>query len=119
MKKPCNNCKHAKSYQYSSGKIHYYCGIWIYDNIACRNCERRQKYEDFLESRRQYTRGKRIESVSEYLALKEQGQSLFYWGNKIRHFGWLESLQFRTLVSVIKNGDFYMAIKKVNSNNTL
>ena len=80
--------------------------------MACRNCERRQKYEDFLESRRKYKQGKPVKNIQEYFVLKEKGESLFYWRGAIRHFKVLECLQFRTFVDLINHGNLYRAIKK-------
>ena len=107
MRKPCNSCVKANAYKYPSGKVRYYCGSTSY-----RYCDKYQMYDEFLESKRQYIRGKQIKSVQEYLKLKESGQTLFYWYDCIRHIGWLESMQFRVFVDSIQQGHIYNAIKK-------
>ena len=112
MEKPCKHCVHGHHYETQNGEPRYYCSIWIYDDMACRNCEHRQKYEDFLESRRKYKQGKPVKNIQEYFALKEKGESLFYWRGAIRHFKVLECLQFRTFVDLINHGNLYRAIKK-------
>lgn len=112
MKKPCNSCEYSKQYILPNNKTRYYCGIWVIDNVATLKCDKKRKYDEFLEKRRKYEKGERIRNIQEYLSLKEQGETLFYWNNCIRHFGWLESLQFRTLLNSINQGRIYRAIRK-------
>ena len=107
MNKPCAKCDFANVVYFGNGKAQYFCS----PTNRC-NCEKYRKYEDYLESRRQYRRGDRVKSISEYLTLKEQGQTFFYFHNSIRHFAALESMQFRTLGKMIQNGFIYRAERK-------
>ena len=118
MNKPCNGCEHAYKGEYPSGRVYYNKRLYVWkdDNVSlylpCSNCEKYKKYSDYLESRRQYVRGEKITSVDRFLDLQDEGESLFYLNNAIRHVGWLDSMQFRNLTSMIKNGRIYRAIKK-------
>lgn len=108
MKKPCKGCEMAETYNHPSGKVRCVC-----KNMSYRYCDKYILYEEFLESKRRYTKGERVKSIQEYMKLKENGQTLFYWHDRIRHIGWLESLQFRVLDNSIQQGYIYYAIKKV------
>lgn len=118
MKKPCNKCEYASTYKYPSGRINYHPGFYKFVNgklncdTPCRDCEKHKKYNEYLESRRRYVKGEPVKSVNEYLKLKHNGETLFYWRDSIRHFGWLESLQFRVLANSIENGCLYKAVLK-------
>ena len=118
MKKPCNGCEFANNYKYPSGRIKYYPGLYKFVDkklkydTPCRDCEKRKKYDEYLESKRRYVQGEQIKSVQEYLDLKRNGETLFYWRDSIRHFGWLESLQFRVLAHSIENGFVCKAVLK-------
>lgn len=107
MNKPCAKCELANAIHTENGRTKYF-GF----RPDCRNCEKYSKYEEYLESRRQYRRGDRVESISEYLALKEQGQTLFYFINSIRHFAVLENMPFKTLSKTIQDGYIYRAERK-------
>lgn len=89
--------------------------MWGDHKEICRDCEKRKKYEEYLESRRQYRQGEPIKSVDEYFHLKENGESLFYFRDSIRHYKVIESLQFRTFMSFLNHGYICRAIKKQHS----
>lgn len=112
MQKPCNKCENSSSYILPSGTTRYYPQTFGYYAIKCRECEKYKKYEEYLQSRRKYLMGKPIKSLEEYFALKEKGESLFYWRGAIRHFKVLECLTFSTFVDLINHGNLYRAIKK-------
>ena len=112
MQKPCNKCKYAYSYKTPSGQTRYDSSKWGIVGTVCRECEKYKKYSNYLESRRQYFRGEVITSVDKFLELQRKGEDLFYLNNSIRHIGWLNSMQFRNLTSMITNGRICRAIKK-------
>jgi len=112
MQKPCNKCKCAYSYKTPSGQTRYDSSNWGIVGEVCRECEKRKKYDEYLESRRQYRQGEPIKSVDEYFHLKENGESLFYFRDAIRHYGWIESMQFRAFISFLNHGYICRAVKK-------
>lgn len=115
MQKPCNKCEHSYSYKVPSGQTRYDYQMWGDHKEICRDCEKRKKYKEYLESRRQYRQGEPIKSIDEYFHLKESGESLFYFRDSIRHYKVIESLQFRTFVSFLNHGYICRAIKKQHS----
>ncbi len=115
MIKPCNNCKNTISYQRKNGTTIYHCR----DVLTQRCCEKMKKYEEYLENRRLYTKGKQVTSIEDFLKLKAKGYFYFYWRDSIRHISVLESLQFRVLNDLIRNGCIFIANRKDNQNNTL
>ena len=113
MQKPCNKCEHSKHYKMPKGKERYYPQHFgNAKHYFCSACEKYKKYQAYLESKRQYTKGDYITSVDEFEERNRNGESLFYWNNCIRHYGWLCSMQFRCLVRAIQNGHIRAAIKK-------
>ena len=112
MQKPCNKCEHSYSYKVPSGQTRYDYQMWGDHKEICRDCEKRKKYEEYLESRRQYRQGEPVKDLYEYFSLIKNGETLFYWRGAIRHYRILESLQFRTFVDLIRRGSIYRAIKK-------
>lgn len=109
MNKPCNKCELANSYKTPKGQTRYYPSMI---KRCSYNCESYQKYQEFLDGRRQYQRGEQIKSVQEYLDLQQKGETLFYWNKAIRHYGWLNSMQFRCIVNAVNAGIIYRAVKK-------
>ena len=107
MQKPCNKCKQSVCFTTLKGNKRYYPNM-----MFCDDCEEYKKYQAYLESKRQYTKGDYITSVDEFEERNRNGESLFYWNNCIRHYGWLCSMQFRCLVRAIQNGHIRAAIKK-------
>ena len=64
-----------------------------------------------------YRRGKRIKNIADYYKLTEKGCRMFwiYQGRwVVRHTGWLESMQYRTLKGYIDIYNLYEAILKEN-----
>jgi len=112
MNKPCNKCEYAYSYQYKSGNVRYYARDFGEKAKICRECEKYKKYNEYLESRRRYYKGEPIKSVEEYLALKAKGETMFYLRDAIRHYGWIESLQFHTFMGFMNHGTICRANKK-------
>lgn len=118
MNKPCTGCEYAYKIEYPDGRVYYNKRLYKLenDNITlyqpCSNCEKYKKYSSYLESRRQYFRGEAITSVDKFLELQRKGEDLFYLNNSIRHIGWLNSMQFRNLTSMITDGRICRAIKK-------
>ena len=62
-----------------------------------------------------YKRGKRIKTIADYYKSTEKGQRMFwiYHGRwLVRHIGWIESLQYRTLKMFIEHYHLYEAVLK-------
>lgn len=112
MQKPCNKCEFSGTYPISNNRIDHYCAKYFSNQAKRNQCEKYAKYDEYLESRRQYCQGEPIKSIEEYLALKASGESLFYFRDSIRHYKVIESLQFRVFVSFLNHGYICKAIKK-------
>lgn len=70
-----------------------------------------------------YKRGRRIISVSDYeISTKLHGHKMFWieLGKQgyIRHIGWIESWQYRTLKNFIESGFIYEAELKEKENDS-
>ena len=115
MIKPCKKCENSISYKRINGTTIYHCE----EALTQRCCEKMKKYEEYLENRRLYTKGKQVTSIEDFLKLKAKGYFYFYWRDSIRHISVLESLQFRVLNDLIRNGCIFIANRKDNQNNTL
>jgi len=82
----------------------------------CKDCMENRKedikiYENKLESRRKYKRGKRIWTIEQF-----DKCSFIYWHNQIKHVEFVKSWQYRIVLKAINNGWFYEAIKKEELN---
>lgn len=106
MRKPCSDCdKREEHFCYSRR------GIFGCDIITASSCDRYKKYQNQLESRRQYTKGETIKSIlefSEYI----KDNSYVFWRDKVKHISWLISLQYRVLQNLINQGFISKAIKR-------
>lgn len=114
MNKPCNKCEHSMNYKTLKGNKRYSPKLFGNTKQFCADCEEYKKYQEYLESKRQYVQGDYITSIDEFVERSRNGESLFYWNNCIRHYGWLCSMQFRCLVNAIQNYHIRAAIKKTN-----
>ena len=54
MKKPCNGCQHAYAQWPNLKNKGYTPSLWLDE---CRSCEKIKKYNNYLESRRKYSKG--------------------------------------------------------------
>ena len=113
MQKPCNKCEQSVCFTTLKGKKRYYPHPFGYAKMMfCDDCEKYKKYQEYLESKRQYIKGDYITSIDEFEERNKNGEVLFYWNDCIRHYGWLCSMQFRCLARAIQNYHVRAAIKK-------
>lgn len=65
---------------------------------------------------RKYSRGRRIKTMSELTRLIENSDFIYWQPKGTRgkplHTGWIKSYQFRYLLMVLKQGDFYISKKE-------
>lgn len=104
MKKPCNGCKLSREDKTEKTVNH------VPGDIKCLECEQYKKYRQFRESKCTYKKGEQISSITEFEA--HIPDRFMYWNDRVKHCGWLVSLQYRTVQNAIKAGRLYTAIKK-------
>lgn len=98
---PCKKCAFGAG-KFGSTKYFPGCGI-----EKCRECVPHRKHEEYLESRRKYEMGDIITSIDELLRCK-----FVYWHGKITHIAWIESMTFRTVITILNCHGFRRAIRK-------
>ena len=105
MKKPCTGCQHAVRTDWG-GKVEYY------PKLECgTGCREYKNYQNYLESRRKYRRGKTIRNVEELIKCCEQN-NFVYWRHKILHRGFVYSWQLQMIMNSIQAGVFQEAVRK-------
>ena len=105
MNNPCNTCEKTDRNSWNRLKRHT-------ASIGCDSrCEKKKKYDEYLERKRQYRRGKPITSMGDFEEYIQHNDVL-YIGQKIYHRGWVTSYQYHTLNQYIKQGFVGEAIKK-------
>ena len=103
MKKPCNGCREATSC-YVNGKQRWF----PYRSMACEDCPKLMKYQEYLKSRQKYERGKPITSIHDFICWFENNEFV-YLGHKILHKGFVFSWQLQMILNSINAGVFYEA----------
>jgi len=58
-----------------------------------------------------YTKGSTIKTVQQLIEWDKYGDVYFYWKNKLMHYGFLSSMQFRTVIKAVEDGILLEAIK--------
>ena len=62
-------------------------------------------------SNRKYRPGRKVRGMGELSRLVDRGEYV-YWAHKILHFGWVESMQLRSLRYALSGGLLRVAIKE-------
>lgn len=105
MKKPCSDCVFQYTGKISLGEDKYrtihYCKV-----SECQQEEEMKKYNEYLESKRKYTKGEQIISIDELM-----NQEFIYLYHKIYHKGWFQSWQLRSAKNYVDRG-IYKAVLK-------
>lgn len=81
MYKPCSFCKR----------------IYSYSDNECMTCIEHKRYNEYLEHRRKYCKGKRIKSMAEFTDRINDGERYFYLRDSIKHIGFLCAMQYNTI----------------------
>lgn len=79
---------------------------------VCYNCQltRKLEYQDYLEkleNKRKYRQGEVIITIEELIKCE-----FVYWGDKIYHKAFIQSLQFSMVLRILNNKGFKYAIRK-------
>ena len=110
MGKPCTGCPAASRYEYK-GKEYSNPG-----NAACIHCKKYEKYQQYLQGKAKYKRGKKVKDLNEFDKLLTR-DGVIYINYKIWNASWAISLQYRLIATAIKNGRVHAAIKKEATEN--
>ena len=113
MKKPCNGCQHAYAQWPNLKNKGYTPSLWLDE---CCSCEKIKKYNDYLESRRKYSKGDVITDIAE-LCRRCDEDKFVYWNNKILHKGFVYSWQLHMIMMSLKQGCFRVANLKTEHSN--
>ena len=98
---PCKTCEFGAG-KLGSAKYQPGCNLEKY-----RSCIPHKEHEEYLESHRKYKVGNTITSVDELLRCK-----FVYWHGKIIHIAWIESMTYRTVITILNHHGFRRAIRK-------
>lgn len=79
--------------------------------VICSNCEKRQKYLAYLESKRKYRKGECIKTISDFQKHITDDKFVYY-RDKITHAGWICSWQYSRIVNAMQAGVIFAAIRK-------
>lgn len=118
MKKPCSSCENAIKETHCPKMVKYDPQFLNYYNSPCYKCDKYEKYKLFRESKRKYQKGDQIKTLTDFVSYIEfrqsgdDGDCYLYIRDKIYHFDWILSLQFRCIMKSVYNGNVYEAIKK-------
>ena len=88
--------REKKSFYYSRR------GTFECDAITASSCDRYKKYQSQLESRRQYTKGETIKSISEFSEYIKDNSYVFFFFF-LKHIRWFISLQYLVLKNLINH----------------
>ena len=75
--------------------------------IECQQCENEKAHKAYLESKRMFTAGEPIRTMSQLLK-----QEWVVWHGHTKHIEMFKSMSIRTVEQFLKNGAFREAIKK-------
>lgn len=102
-----NPCRYCASSYYDKRTKHRIPAL----KPECSSCEWRKEHKQYLQSKRQFIPG---EPITDLNTLSEQEWVLWYGHTK--HIEVIKSMTLRTVLMLLKKGEFCKAIKKEKEN---